>query len=731
MKDFMDKTRISRLSSSLHNADMSASNNSTTSVFNPMWNASNLKENYSLKDGYISIMKDKFQKCNSEYLNSRISLVSFNESLHKGEFSNSSFNSSLQMKIDEANNQTVNENLFNAEWKLMFGRSEPEKAPQLKHRSSFRGSPNEVTPIMQRQRFASLNYSSPPGLHTMLQKKSSDCTLEVEKYLDRYKFIYDEHRLKQNRVIKLKETINSSISSNLICLSSSIGKWKPKGHLVFHSNEHTKEINKLCRNSDSNYFATCSTAESCVKIWSTESLLDGKNGFYKSIFTYGQDQPGFRPCCTSFYNKNSLAVLCEDFKFFVIDFNSSRTQYRLYGNEKLFRANTCKNYLWSSNDLNSLRQFDKTIFYYLTRPSKNTTGLSLPNKCGPRSCYCSTSYPIEMIRIDDSTPSWPFSATNVYDYFTGTKGASAKGLFCYSTNTGDFSCIDMRTRTKAFDIRRDLKRGYINSMITDPWYTWIAMGTSTGNIEIYDFRFMIPIQTFEHRSRTSVARLCNHPISNNKIIASYQANNEICVWSMDSNKSNIHSSSTTKISTEPDFVFWGVQSVPPLCQNKMSSSYISGMIGCSAGDENGTNGIICASTDMKMRYIDLNEPNRDSYVISSAFNFQQNAKGSDISSTQVNQVRNEFASSIITPNVSYETRQIEGNKVILELDKQTNNSNLTSNTPYSSAPLTHQSYFTHHQDAISDLIMCYNPTNTKNQPLIVTSSRDGTLKIWR
>ena len=53
-----------------------------------------------------------------------------------------------------------------------------------------------------------------------------------------------------------------------------------------HSNEHTKEINKLSRNFDSTYFSTCSYSEASVKIWATDYLLDGKSGFFKSIFTY-------------------------------------------------------------------------------------------------------------------------------------------------------------------------------------------------------------------------------------------------------------------------------------------------------------------------------------------------------------------------------------------------------------------------------------------------------------
>lgn len=778
MKEFIDKTRISRLSSSLHNTDnmmmmtMSANNSITSSN---QWNsqitanntASNAqvlapKENYTLKDGYITIMKDKFQKCNTEYFNSRQTssqLMAYEQlQQHQQQFLDSKShnnNNSHKQQIEEAVNQTSTDNSsrdnYNPEWKFMFGNNNTTVNTNVENKASQTRPESAKSRIIKPQIL--LNHQ------LLSSRKNTNCLVEVEKYLDRCKFVYDEHRRKEIRVSKFKETINSSTSSNIMCLSSSIGKWKPKGYSIVHSNEHTKDINKLSRNSDSTYFSTCSTSESVVKIWSTENLLDARSGYFRSVFTYdrqnkdNQDNPNalYRPCCTTFHNKNSLAILCEDFRFYIIDFYSNRTQYLLSENKKLFRANTCKLHAYNSG----ANTFDKSTFYYL---NKLLFRNQIEPKCGPRSCYCTSNYPVEMINIGDTSPSWPVAANNVYDYFVGNKSSPVKGLFCYSTSTGDFSCIDMRTRTKAFDIRRDLRRGYVTTMITDPWYTWLAMGTSNGNIEIYDFRFMQPVQTFEHRSKTSVVRMCNHPMLKNRIIASYQGNNEIAMWNME----NVRPTVGSKLLSDPEFVFWGVQSVPPLCQNKISSSYISGLVGFSAGEENGSNGLICASSDMKLRYIDLNNPTSDSYIISSAFNIQQNGAASSVSAAAVAaaaaaasssttsgsvgnaslfRTSNEFASSLMSQNVSYEQRQIEGTKVLIELDNN-NSTGIASagTTPglspsasysYNIPALTHQSYFTHHQDAISDLIVCYNPVNNKNQPLIITSARDGTLKIWR
>nr|AWV66625.1 phosphoinositide 3-kinase regulatory subunit 4 [Brachionus rotundiformis] len=663
LKDFIEKTKRSQLSSSVNNTE----------------------ENFSSSRQEQSY-RDKIIKFNSEKLVQRI----YTEG-KLSEFSGSSSNLNSSLPPPE------NESAYNAEWKLMFGM---EDSKPLKHKNSFKNSSQSdiVSPTSQSRRrvisFNALNSSN-------VVKKHFNCNYEVDRYTDRMKHLVNDQINKKKKLQDYRATINKSVYSNLISLNKLVDKWKPKGYLIVNSNEHTKSINKITRNYDSEFFATCSTAEQCVKIWSIGNLLESRTGLYMSLLTVDNKlDPKFRPINTTFYSKNSLAILNEDFKLYFIDFNRSQNKNcRILSNEKLFRSTMCK--LCSPNT-----RYDKINSFYLNKHAQ-----SVATNCSANSCYCTGNYPIELINIDDTSPSWSVASLNANEYFNGEKSSPVKGLFCYSTSSGGFSCIDVRCKAKAFEIKRDLKRGYITNMMTDPWFTWIAMGTSTGNIEIFDFRFMVPVVNFEHRSKTSVVKMCNHPMSSNKIVASYQANNELCVWNMNGR-------------VDPELVFWGVQSVPPLCQSKINYSYISGLVGVSDGDETSTNGLVCASTDMKLRYLDLVEPNRNSEIVSSAFNLQSNVSGE-------NSPTNNIASSILPPNVVYETRQIEGNSVLLELNKpysSNSNSNFSSN---SSAAFTYQSRFTHHQDAITDLSICYNSLKVKNHPLIITAARDGTLKIWR
>lgn len=330
----------------------------------------------SLRDGFISIMRDKFQRCNVELLGSKVSPFGADQLASAigggGQHHHEAPSSSTAARKPEP---------INTEWSLMFGQNRvvPEantttahsatttqtttgeeqqpSAARLKSRGSIRGSPSE-TP-------------TPGRIPSSVTRKLHDCIFDVDRYLDRCKIMYEDQRNKYLRcAARAKETINAtSLSSNQVCLSG--GKWRPRGHLVFHSNEHTKSIDRLSRNADATYFATLSATDGCVKIWSTESLLTAKSGFYKSVFTYDRQNHGgggastsggeqqqqgntFRPSCISFFNRHSLAILCEDYRFYVIDFNSDRTQYRLSSFERLFRANACKSIVSHSGQGNFL-----------------------------------------------------------------------------------------------------------------------------------------------------------------------------------------------------------------------------------------------------------------------------------------------------------------------------------------------------------------------------------------
>lgn len=179
----------------------------------------------------------------------------------------------------------------------------------------------------------------------------SDCLVEFKRYQDRFAMVYEDHLVKYSRVLNHKHAINSSLCSNHVRLTDK--NWRPKGQLVVNAKEHTQAIDQIVRNSDSTFVASLSSSEQCVKIWpldpSTLLAASARSGLYQSVFTYSNEWhvrnstgagTDFRPACLTFYDKSSLAVLSEDFGFYLIDVDSNRTMYKLSLYKNLFNFGT-------------------------------------------------------------------------------------------------------------------------------------------------------------------------------------------------------------------------------------------------------------------------------------------------------------------------------------------------------------------------------------------------------
>lgn len=297
-----------------------------------------------------------------------------------------------------------------------------------------------------------------------------------------------------------------------------------------------------------------------------------------------------------------------------------------------------------------------------------------------------------------------------------------RGLFVFSTNTGSVSCIDMRCQSPAFELHRDLHTGgYASTLLVDPWCTWFAMGTSTGLIELYDFRFMLPVQSFQHPQSTPVTRLCSHPTSNNQLVASYRANNELRVFRLDS----------TRKSAKPDLIFWGVSYPPPLstsniCVNKFMSSLVA--VSSESDDDQADSssmisGILCASSDMKLRYIDLTDPVNGSEVFSTS---KQNTTPSASFSPNTTFLNDFFSDLTVTKRDVFELKYIDDTQVLVEKSGNDGMTNVGSASNLSSCKQK-----TYHRDVVSDLVMCCSASSRSSSALIITGDRDGSVKIWK
>jgi phosphoinositide-3-kinase regulatory subunit 4 len=423
MRDFMDKTRMSRLSSSLHAIELTNSNfGSVPTIGTVSTDPNKTRENFMFKDGSISIAKE------SKY--SHVIDLSLKQLPVRV---NKPAPASDELYVDSNESQTKGET--NA-----VRTADAETEANQKRHIVRKPSQNTV------QALATQN---------LIHDQFETCLNKFDGLVNRYVLLYDDYKYRTSRTKQTRETINSSLSSNLISFQAL--KWKPKGYLIVHSNEHTREITKLCRSNDSTYFATCSSADSVVKLWSTDNLLDGKSGFFKSRFTHDRfsmdSSSSSRPQCMTFFENTSLGILTDDFRFFKIDFDSSKRQYRMFSDTKLFKSGFCACISKPKQRLDSVNNYnDQSVFFYLRKPLAKTC-----TKCD--SIYAAPAiHPTDMIYIDDTSPTWPTATVNSSDYHLGSY---VRGLFVYASSSGYATCVDMRTKSKVYDLKFDLRKGFV------------------------------------------------------------------------------------------------------------------------------------------------------------------------------------------------------------------------------------------------------------------------------
>ena len=177
--------------------------------------------------------------------------------------------------------------------------------------------------------------------------------------------------------------------------------------------------------------------------------------------------------------------------------------------------------------------------------------------------------------------------------------------------------------------------------------------------------------------------------SQSRVISSTQGNNEVTLWDVET---------TTKHK-----VLWGsptpyLSNTAPT-RNSVTNFYYN------------PNYCITAGTDMRLRFWDLCQPS-SSYII----------MGSSMDSSEE-----------INSCISYYSKLIEATQVIHELYKPLTRPSSSSSVPRSHdlSQMNEDTAYTQevpvgHRDIISDIAVC-----NYSQPFIISSSRDGVIKIWK
>ncbi|CAL8248630.1 unnamed protein product [Lota lota] len=257
--------------------------------------------------------------------------------------------------------------------------------------------------------------------------------------------------------------------------------------------------------------------------------------------------------------------------------------------------------------------------------------------------------------------------------------SGAQSVLAYATVNGGLVGWDLRCHANAWTLRHDLRLGLITSFSVDMHQCWLCLGTSNGTMACWDMRFQLPISNHSHPARARIRRLLMHPLYQSSVIAAVQGNNEVSMWDMETG--------------DRKFTLWA-SSTPPLSEMQPSPHSVHGIY-CSPADGNPL--LLTAGSDMRIRFWDLAYPER-SYIVAGGAN-----------------------DSLHCPSVLYSRKIIEGTEVVQEI-----HSKQKSGAPEDTPRRGPESLPVGHHDIITDIA-----TFQTTQGFIVTSSRDGIVKVWK
>lgn len=255
----------------------------------------------------------------------------------------------------------------------------------------------------------------------------------------------------------------------------------------------------------------------------------------------------------------------------------------------------------------------------------------------------------------------------------------AQSVLAYATVNGSLVGWDLRSGSNAWTLKHDLRLGLITSFCVDMHQCWLCLGTSSGTMACWDMRFQLPISNHSHPTRARVRRLLMHPLYQSSVIAAVQGNNEVSMWDMETG--------------DRKFTLWA-SSAPPLSEMQPSPHSVHGIY-CSPADGNPL--LLTAGSDMRIRFWDLAYPER-SYIVAGGAH-----------------------DSLHCPSVLYNRKIIEGTEVVQEIHSK-QKSGSSEDGPRRGPDLLPVG----HHDIITDIA-----TFQTSQGFIVTSSRDGIVKVWK
>ncbi|KAK6151856.1 hypothetical protein DH2020_014491 [Rehmannia glutinosa] len=299
-------------------------------------------------------------------------------------------------------------------------------------------------------------------------------------------------------------------------------------------------------------------------------------------------------------------------------------------------------------------------------------------------------------------------------------GSTSK-MILYSTQNCGIHLWDTRTSSNSWNTKVYPEEGYISSLVADPCGNWFVSGSSRGVLTLWDLRFCIPVNSWQYSLACPIEKMClfvppaGTPLSvaTRPLVYVAAGCNEVSLWNAENGSchqvlratnhesdaencespwalarpsSKINAKSDMRRNINSKYRIDELNEPPPRIPG------IRALLPLPGGD------LLTGGTDLKIRRWDHCSPDRSYCVCGPSI------KG-------------------ITNDDFYETKSSFGVQVVQEAKRRPLATRLTGKTVLAAAATDSAGC---HHDSILSLASV-----KLNQRLLISSSRDGAIKVWK
>ncbi|GLJ26656.1 hypothetical protein SUGI_0518430 [Cryptomeria japonica] len=295
-------------------------------------------------------------------------------------------------------------------------------------------------------------------------------------------------------------------------------------------------------------------------------------------------------------------------------------------------------------------------------------------------------------------------------------------MILYSTQHNGIHLWDLRAQINAWTLKASPKEGYISAVVVDPFQSWLVSGSSRGVLTLWDVRFHIPVNTWQHPMACSIEKMCLHAATSNSfpcttgdpLVYVAAGINEVALW-------NAKDGSCQKVFRLPcSEAVADVSEIPAALARSSQSTLKSGVALRSKRMANSKYGVD-----------ELNEPPPRLPGIRSLLPLSGGdllTGGTDLRIRLWNHFRPERSYCVCGPPIKktageeyYDTRSVHGVQVVQETNRHS--IKLTSKASLAAAATDSAGC---HRDSILSMASIQ-----LNQKFLISSSRDGAVKVWK